>query len=252
MVTANRADIARVAIECFSEQTWPNKELVIIDDGAEDYSDLIASFDCADLVRYIKLQPANPRLSLGELRNLSIEEAHGEWCVQWDDDEWYHHERLAIQLNAAAQADVGASALKWTLMHVKENSDESLTFRGDSGIATPGTLMFRKGDVRYPHLARNEDGIFLRDVKNNHGLVVLDENYSHLFIRVFHGSNTWEKDHFLARLHRRPVDWPSWVWSRWIMSDVTRHRAFKLSSREKDSLQQMTHSFDRGNELVSI
>ena len=78
MVTANRADIARVAIECFSEQTWPNKELVIIDDGAEDYSDLIASFDCADLVRYIKLQPANPRLSLGELRNLSIEEAHGE------------------------------------------------------------------------------------------------------------------------------------------------------------------------------
>ena len=252
MVTANRADIARVAIECFSEQTWPNKELVIIDDGAEDYSDLIASFDCADLVRYIKLQPANPRLSLGELRNLSIEEAHGEWCVQWDDDEWYHPERLAIQLNAAAQADVGASALKWTLMHVKENSDESLTFRGDSGIATPGTLMFRKGDVRYPHLARNEDGIFLRDVKNNHGLVVLDENYSHLFIRVFHGSNTWEKDHFLARLHRRPVDWPSWVWSRWIMSDVTRHRAFKLSSREKDSLQQMTHSFDRGNELVSI
>ena len=252
MVTANRADIARVAIECFSEQTWQNKELVIIDDGAEDYSDLIASFDCADLVRYIKLQPANPRLSLGELRNLSIEKAHGEWCVQWDDDEWYHPERLAVQLNAAAQADVGASALKWTLMHVKENSDESLTFRGDSGIATPGTLMFRKGDVRYPHLARNEDGIFLRDVKDNHGLVVLDENYSHLFIRVFHGSNTWEKDHFLARLHRRAVDWPSWVWSRWIVSDVTKHRAFKLSSREKDSLQQMTHSFDRGNELVSI
>ena len=165
MVTANRADIARVAIECFSEQTWPNKELVIIDDGVEDYSDLIASFDCADLVRYIKLQPANPRLSLGELRNLSIEQARGEWCVQWDDDEWYHPERLAIQLNAAALADVGASALKWTLMHVKENSDESLTFRGDSGIATPGTLMFRKGDVRYPHLARNEDGVFLRDVK---------------------------------------------------------------------------------------
>jgi hypothetical protein len=154
--------------------------------------------------------------------------------------------------DAAAQADVGASALKWTLMHVRENSDESLTFRGDSGIATPGTLMFRKGDVRYPHLARNEDGIFLRDVKNNHGLVVLDENYSHLFIRVFHGSNTWEKDHFLARLHRRAIDWPSWVWSRWIMSDVTRHRAFKLSSREKDSLQQMTHSFDRGNELITV
>ena len=251
MVTANRAHIARVAIECFSDQTWPNKELVIIDDGVEDYSDLIASFECADLVRYIKLQPANPRLSLGELRNLSIEEAHGEWCVQWDDDEWYHPERLAVQLNAAAQADVGASALKWTLMHVKDDSAQSLTFRGDSGIATPGTLMFRKGDVWYPHLARNEDGIFLRDVKVNHGLVVLDEKYSHLFIRVFHGSNTWEKDHFLARLHRRVVDWPSWVWSHWIVSDVTKHRAFKLSNREQESLRRMTHSFDRSAELVS-
>ena len=252
MVTANRSDIARVAIECFSEQTWLKKELVILDDGEEDYSELIASFDCADLVRYIKLAPANPRLSQGELRNLSNEEARGEWCVQWDDDEWYHPDRLAIQLNAAVQADVGASALKWTLMHVKDDSDQSLTFRGDSGIATPGTLLFRKGDVRYPHLARNEDGIFLRDVKDNHGLVVLDENHSHLFVRVFHGSNTWEKDHFLARLHRRAIDWPSWVWSRWIMSDVTKHRAFKLSSREKDSLQRMTLSFDRSNELVSV
>ena len=252
MVTANRVDIARVAIECFAGQTWTNRELVIIDDGEEDYSDMIASFDCADHVRYIKLTASSPRLSLGELRNMSIEEARGEWCVQWDDDEWYHPERLAIQLGAAVQADVGASALKWTLMHVKDDSDQSLTFRGDSGIATPGTLMFRKGDVRYPHLARNEDGVFLRDVKVNHGLVVLDESYSHLFIRVFHGSNTWEKDHFLARLHRRAVDWPSWVWSRWIVSDVTAHRAFKLNSDERDSLQRMNHSFDSVNELVSI
>jgi hypothetical protein len=148
------------------------------------------------------------------------------------------------------QAGVGASALKWTLMHVKDDSDQSLTFRGDSGIATPGTLMFRKGLVRYPHLARNEDGIFLRDVKDNQGLVVLDEDFSHLFIRVFHGSNTWEKDHFLARLHRRVVDWPSWVWSRWIMSDVTQHRAFKLNSREQDSLERMTDSYGNGHELM--
>jgi len=252
MVTANRVDIARVAIECFERQTWINKELVIIDDGDEDYSDMISSFACVDQVRYIKLTASSPRLSLGELRNMSIEEARGEWCVQWDDDEWYHPERLAVQLDAAVQADVGASALKWTLMHVKDDSDQSLTFRGDSGIATPGTLMFRKGDVRYPHLARNEDGVFLRDVKVNHGLVVLDEAYSHLFIRVFHGSNTWEKDHFLARLHRRAVDWPSWVWSRWIVSDVTAHRAFKLNSNEKDSLQQMRRSYESSNELVSI
>jgi len=250
MVTANRGDIARVAIECFSKQTWSNKELVIIDDGDEDYADMIASLDCAPLVRYIKMVPTSPRMSLGELRNISIEEARGDWCVQWDDDEWYHPERLAIQLGAAVQAGVGASALKWTLMHVKDDSDQSLTFRGDSGIATPGTLMFRKGLVRYPHLARNEDGIFLRDVKDNQGLVVLDEDFSHLFIRVFHGSNTWEKDHFLARLHRRVVDWPSWVWSRWIMSDVTQHRAFKLNSREQDSLERMTDSYGNGHELM--
>lgn len=252
MVTANRVDIARIAIECFLEQTWPNKELVIIDDGDEDYSHMIAEFDCSDSVKYIKLEPASPRLSLGELRNFSIDKAQGDWCVQWDDDEWYHPERLALQYDAAVQAGVGASALKWTLMHVKQDSDESLTFRGDSGIATPGTLMFRKGGVRYPHVARNEDGIFLRDVKASHGLVVLDEDYSHLFIRVFHGANTWEKDHFLARLHRRVVDWPSWAWSRWIVSDVTAHRAFKLTSQEKESLRQMTHSYNRAKELVSL
>jgi hypothetical protein len=36
------------------------------------------------------------------------------------------------------------------------------------------------------------------------------------------------------------------------VSDVTRHRAFKLNSLEKDSLSQMTRSHQRDNGLVAI
>jgi glycosyltransferase involved in cell wall biosynthesis len=36
MVTANRAAIARRAVRCFLDQSWSNRELVIVDDGSED------------------------------------------------------------------------------------------------------------------------------------------------------------------------------------------------------------------------
>jgi len=251
MVTANRIDRARVAIKCFAEQTWPNKELVIIDDGVEDYAPMIAEFDCSHQVRYIKL-PESPRLSLGELRNVSIDESRGNWCAQWDDDEWYHPERLEVQLQAALQSNVGACALQWTLMHVEDADRQSFTFRGDSGIATPGTLLFQKSSERYQHLARNEDGLFMRDVRESHGLVVLGKSHSHIFMRVFHGSNTWEKDHFFARLHRRVIDWPSWVWSKWIMRDITLHKAFRLNENEQKSLLQFESFSMYSNELMSL
>ncbi|NCX04333.1 MAG: glycosyltransferase [Actinobacteria bacterium] len=238
MVTANRAEIARVAIECFSEQTWSNKELVIIDDGEEDYSDMIASFDCADRVRYIKLQPANPRLSLGELRNLSIDEAHGEWCVQWDDDEWYHPERLAIQISAMVQSHKAACALKWTLMHIDSDDLVNHPFRADAGLATPGTIVHRRTHARYPAQRKGEDSVFIRAVKDMGGLCVLDQQYSHLFIRCFHGNNTWDFEHFLKRLRRTPRGLVSLLFLKLLRRPITSHYAFDLSATEVAAINE--------------
>lgn len=231
MVTANRRDLARRAIACLANQLHPNRELVVVDDGTDDYGPLLRTAEAFMPVRHVRLSP-DSRLSLGELRNIAIESARGDWCIQWDDDEWCHPDRISRQLGAALASDSGASALKWTLMRIPTGGG-NLNFRTSTGIATPGTLLFRRGEVRYPALARNEDGIFMREIQRAQGLTVLGHDASHLFVRVFHGDNTWDHGHFKRRLWRTPRDATSYFVAVGIHGDVTRHRAFRLTADEQ-------------------
>ena len=234
MVTRDRSSIARRAVECFVAQTWPNSELVIIDDGHEDYWPMLSPFiEAGHVIRYER-RVAKPDVRLGALRNAAIDAARGEWCIQWDDDEWYHPDRIATQV--AAADGVAAVALRWTLMSVASPKLGELSFRADAGIATPGTMLHRPDAGRYPNLSRGEDGEFMRMVRRAGGLKVLGVEASHLFIRCFYGNNTWNEHHFLRRLHRRPVDWPTYATARWLRRDIRHHRAFHLDAREAASI----------------
>lgn len=237
MVTANRPELAARAVDCFARQTYANRELVIVDDGKADYTSMIALSPEHGRIRYHKLDGIGQ--SLGELRNISIDVADGDWVMQWDDDEWYHSTRIAQQLRGALDAGVGASALRWTLMRVPAEDGAPLVFRGDSGLATPGTILFRKSDVRYPSLRRNEDGVFLRRVREALGLHVLGREHAHLFVREFHGSNTWDRDHFMGKLRRTPVTWPSYAWAAFVRRDITRMGRFRLSELERETAHDM-------------
>ncbi len=236
MVTANRPGFVARAVALFEAQTYTNRELIIIDDGEADLSNIVNSSPQRDAIRYYRLS-SDCGLNLGQLRTKSIEVADGDWCIQWDDDEWYHPERIERQLNEAKLQGVGSSALKWTLMHINDLEEtKNKVFRVDTGIATPGTLLFRRDvGVEYRPLARNEDGIFMREVRDKMGLAVMGKEYSHLFIRVFHGANTWEVDHFMSRLHRRPLDWPTYAYARLLRKDITQHRAFRLKKDESNA-----------------
>ena len=237
MVTRNRRDLAQRAVACFAAQTWRHRHLVIVDDGDEDYTPMLAPFIAAGhQISYHRMTP-EPGVFLGALRNRAIELSPGDVCIQWDDDEWYHPDRVAIQVEHLG--DGVAVALRWTLMEVTSSEHGQLVFRADSGIATPGTVLHRRDAARYPNLARGEDGVFLRDLRIAGSVRVLGHECSHLFVRCFHGTNTWDERHFLRRLHRRPVDWPSYANAVWLHRDVRRHRAFKLDEREVATVDAM-------------
>ncbi len=238
MVTRNRPLLAHRAIHCFMNQTYANKELLILDDGDIDYTPIIESFGKGTPINYHRLAPSSGR-TLGELRNLSIEVGNGDIQVQWDDDEWYHPERMSMQYEALKASSAGAVALKWTLMHIDTPQFTQHMYRADSGLATPGTLMFKRSSVRYPALPRNEDGIFMRSIKNEVGLKVLGKQNSHLFVRCFHGTNTWDEPHFLRKLYRNPVDWPSYFVNKFLRREITQHRAFRLTKAEIDTANEL-------------
>ena len=99
MVTRNRSALARRAVHCFVMQTWEPKELVIVDDGDEDYEPMLAPFRERATIHYHRFAPEPGRLlgaemigpaaeHLGHLLAWSVQ--RGDTVHQMLDNPFYH------------------------------------------------------------------------------------------------------------------------------------------------------------------
>ncbi len=237
MVTRDRAELARRAVHCLAEQTWSNVELVIVDDGDQDYEPMLAPFRDRLDIHYHRIEARPGEVYLGGLRNRSLEFANGEFCCQWDDDEWYHPTRIEAQM-APVNNGADGSVLRYTLMHLDAPGLVDHPYRGYVRKATPGTLLHRRSDVRYPNTPRAEDTVYLQEQRDARDIVTLDESSSHLFIRCFHGSNTWEEKHFTKKLRKTVPDALRYFAARYLQRDLTRHPAFRLTPVEQEATRQ--------------
>lgn len=235
MVTRNRARLARRAIACFAAQTWPARELVIVDDGDDDLGAGLAGLGPALTVRHLRMAH-DPARRLGDLRNVALDAATGPLVAQWDDDEWYHPERLRVQVEALHRLRTVAVVLQHTLMHLDTPAMIDRPFRADAGGGTPGTVLHRRSSVRYPGAARGEDSAFLAGLRQTGPVAVLGRR-AHLFIRCFHGGNTWDERHFLRRLWRTPRGALAYVAAR-ARGDLFSHPAFALDAAERGAAAQ--------------
>lgn len=244
MVTADRLQLCRRAIRCYLRQTYPNKELVVVDDGAVDLAPVLADVP-ADEVRYVKLAK-KPENVLGRLRNLALDAATGDFAAQWDDDDWYHAERLEKQA-AVLRAGHDACTLSGALMHLDTDEFFLHPYIGYLKQGVPGSIMHRRDDaIRYPELRRAEDTVYLQAWALKR-YTLLPPSDVHLFIRCFHGRNTWEQSHFLTRMRNTLPDSMAYVWHRYVRGDLFRHARFRLSPTAREAFETyLADSFDLG------
>jgi len=174
--TARRWWCLPLAIECWQNQTYPERELVVVVDGdpyvpadpsdphgtQEHISNLVPLDD--DRVRYVYLQGER---TLGEKYNACIEAAGCDWVALWADDDWHAPTRL--EATAALISDDIDVIGDWTfLMHVL--SDEG-RFTGSyqlQHVTDPpsyvmsGTMCFRRElgrAIGFPAKARGSDDV---------------------------------------------------------------------------------------------
>lgn len=195
MPTYNRRAFVRRALAQFAAQDYPNRELIVVDDGTVDIEDLTR-----DLPNVQYLRPGT-RSSIGAKRNLACQHASGAIIAHWDDDDWYSPDRLRYQAMPILMDQTDITGLEngfvlqlpegefWTMK-------PALHGRMFVGDVHGGTLVYRRElfteGLRYPEINLAEDAALLQTARNR-GYRLLRLSNPGVFVYVRHGVNAWKE-----------------------------------------------------------
>ncbi|MDR3415099.1 MAG: glycosyltransferase family A protein [Nevskia sp.] len=189
MVTRGRLSRARLAIDCYLRQTYPDKELVIVSESPQPaLREHLAALGREDL-RLVTLSPAGR--TLGALRNIAVEQAQGELVCQWDDDDLCDPQRLEVQYGILRHAQSHACLMQRWLLWWPARRRLAVTHarRWEGSI-----LCLRSAMPRYPDLVRAEDTPAIQQLCASARVALF--SLPQLYVYVVHGDNTCSDTHF--------------------------------------------------------
>jgi glycosyltransferase involved in cell wall biosynthesis len=207
MATRGRIELLKKAVSCYVQQSYMNKNMVIVSQGCDEENEAIRGFLSALGRSDISCYTAHPDTPLGTMRNTTVEIARGEVICQWDDDDLYHPDRLMMQYNVLrADSRRVASVYCDFLKYYKTTGD--LYWCDWSGEPIPahrylcGSVMFHRTlfdmyPVFYPqsgnqcHVEEDLNVLFKLHTKGDIGPVWSGWHY----VYVYHGENTYDLDH---------------------------------------------------------
>jgi glycosyltransferase involved in cell wall biosynthesis len=213
-VTNGRVALLKKSIHCYLSQTYSNKELIVLSQGSKDANEQIGSHIDSLQRRDIQFITCDPKMSLGAMRNLSLELTTGEVVCQWDDDDLCHPFRISDQFHRLSQGAIAAcyrQHLKYYLhtgeMYWIDWAIEKQVFER----YLPGTIMFWKQffhdsyNMLYPEFGkcsgREEDLCLLQRFLDTG--TIADVDLGHQYIYVYHGNNIYWLEHHNLVLAKR-------------------------------------------------
>ena len=183
MPTADRAPFVRLALRAFAAQTFPDRELIVVDDGERPVRRL-----CLDVpgVRYIRLKEYTPT---GAKLNIGIEAARGDFIQKIDDDDYYAPRFLASQAGHMPTRGFTRTLVVNCCFLILLRGSGAVHHSGH-GWQPGGTLYFHKSMWKrnpFREIRRSSDSSFIAD--NNPRIVRICDPERYLLVR--HGANTW-------------------------------------------------------------
>ena len=202
MVTRGRGQQARLAIDCYLAQSYDERELIIVDDDpASDLAADIAAIDGPG-IRHLRLPDQG--LSLGALRNIALDHAHGDYICQWDDDDLHDPVRLEVQLQTLLASGARASLLaRWMIWWPHLNRIAVSCYRDWEG----SLLCERAMMPRYPDKRSGEDSAVLQQLMEKIPIARID--LPRLYVYIYHGTNTFGSEHFEPHWAQATERWES-------------------------------------------
>ena len=206
--TASRARFHPQLWQCFVDQSWPDKELVVVETYHDEPSAFFQSIARVDSrLRYFAIKrPVGEDLTVGAKRNATILLASGQYCVNFDDDDLYadrYVESMVTQMQQRnlvaltlsgwhnffeARGSAGYSEPKSWDAEDQDEMDEILYGYGFSYVHLRVMALF----FPYPNLAFAEDAPFMLKLRQKMGgdRVGLLEDVDGLCLHIVHSKSS--------------------------------------------------------------
>ncbi len=183
--TRDRARFVPQAIRCFQRQTWPNRELIVIDDSVEPVEHL-----CRDVSNLTYIRLNKPTL-LGTKMNIGIDASRGSIIQKLDDDDYYSKRFLETAAGHLPAGPSERTLVAWCCFMVWFAGARKVRFSGH-GWKAGGTLCFYRAlwkRLPFRDVPRSVDSYFIHDHKPN--LITVCAPMQYMIVR--HGANTWNE-----------------------------------------------------------
>ncbi len=189
MPTADRRRFVPRAIHTFLNQDYPNRELVILDDGADKISDLVPD---DPRIHYI---PKAQKQTLGAKRNECVKASHGDFILHWDDDDWSAPRRISYQVEALLREGAEVCGLRQMLFYDLTSGCAWLYDypAGQRSWLAGGSLLYTRQfwqRAPFPNVQVGEDTRFVWSQRRVRLFVLPDYNF---YVAMIHPGNTSKK-----------------------------------------------------------
>lgn len=189
--TKGRREFISRLLASFLVQDYPNRELILVEDGEDDVRDILSEralqIDGPALNQfllpaensgwrtYVPVRYFRHHASLGECLNKAIQEARGEFCCRFDDDDWQAPDRISKQM-ALARLTGRAVAASSNGLYWAEGSPFVYEHTGDAWRCSGFSHFFRRDyALSHPHadVSKGEDWIFIEEAYNRRALAAI-------------------------------------------------------------------------------
>ncbi len=220
LTTRDRPRLLSMALTCYQHQTYPRRELVVVDDGIMFPADAALVEAAGGLL--IRVDTGTP---LGAKLNRGVSEARGDLCQKMDDDDWYAPQFLETMVSALLARSGAVCTLVLAFLmpflffdvarwEVRQSFDNNL----------PGaTLLFAREDWQerpFRALQQDEDVWFLLDQVRS-GLSACPVHSLETYLAVRHAGPAADRGH-------------TWThqWNGQLLEDHLRERPLYTKSPE--------------------
>ena len=178
----NRMKLARIAVQNFLMQDYPNKKLIIInynlDENVIDHTNMYH----ADITEYL-VNKKNK--TLGDLRNISLDMVPiGSFYYIFDDDDWRHPMLLSYMMDIHIKSGKDYIFLKNRLNY--NCNIDSIWISSDTHGQVHILGRKKDDDFKYLSLNTGEDAPVAKLLQSGNGILV--DNDPQLYTRFVHSS----------------------------------------------------------------